>query len=329
MPTPGSETEFSLKTNNITCRNKMECVNRNTLKYFCQGKHRTGHCNMASVQVQCARSCSCPDDHYSQVLGKFASKDCIHTLNNYSTSTSTLIVINSNARSHFSSMLSKQLSGQRHVIVYGDSENTELSTQHGTIHLRVRHDSIDFTGLIALVDHFPHLYNIQRFDRIFYMHDTMMVHNKSAFREALSKHSQSRTCSLQMGQSMNIGMYSVQDLLNSNKTLRALRGKDHPTVAERARLKKKNLQGWEGILFAKLGAWARYSTCGCELSTGPTSRRIVTEGAFKGRMELRYDSWGLSKYQHNYRFVTEGAFKGRLELRYDSWGLSKYQHKYI
>jgi hypothetical protein len=278
----------------------MECVNRNTLQYFCQGKHRTGHCNMTSIQVKCARSCSCPDDHYSQVPGKYASKDCVYTTTNYPTSTSTLIVINSNARSNFSSKLSKQLSGQWHVIVYGDSENTELSTQNRTIHLRVRHDSIDFTGLIALVDHFPHLSNIQRFDRIFYMHDTMMVHNKSAFRKALFKYSQTRTCSLQMGQSMNIGMYSVQDLLNSNKTLRTLRGKDHPTVEERAGLKKKGLRGLEGILFAELGAWASYSRCGCELSTGPTSRRIVTEGSFKGRLELRYDSWGLSKYQHKY-----------------------------
>lgn len=276
----------------------MSCRNTNTNKYFCQNLHRHGKCAEAWVQKQCAKSCSCPDDHYSALPGRFASNACPSPLK-YPKSERTLVVINSNTQSPFSEVVSRTLQGVWHLVVYGNSNKTQISQKNSTIHLQVKHDSIDFTGIIAVVDHFSRLSNIFRFDRIFYMHDTMLIHNRSAFLRSLDYYSQVRTCSLQMGQSMNIGIYSVRDLFRSTSTLRTLRGRDNSTVEERLKLKIKGARGLEGILFDINGAWATGSKCGCELSQGPNFRRVIDNGIFRGRKELCYESWGFSKFQHS------------------------------
>ena len=48
---------------------------------------------------------------------------------------------------------------------------------------------------------------------------------------------------------------------------------------------------------------AHHSNCGCELSRGPERKSIVEEGVLRGRRELRYETWGFSKYQHGKRSV--------------------------
>lgn len=275
----------------------MTCRNENTGRYFCRDLHSKGRCGEAWIQAQCAKSCSCPDDYYSAVPGRFASSTCPRPPN-YPRSNFTLVVVNSHAHSPFSKVLSRTLQGMWHLVVYGNSNETRIEQTNSTIHLRVAHDSIDFTGVIAVIEHFTRLSSIVHFDRIFYMHDTMSIHNRSAFIQSLGRYSQTRTCGLKMGQSMNIGMYAVRDLFRSRSTLRTLRGPDNPSERERSRRKRKGLRGWEGVLFAQNGAWARHSSCGCALSRGPSLIRLVVDGIFRGRNELRYESWGLSKYQH-------------------------------
>jgi hypothetical protein len=184
-----------------------------------------------------------------------------------------------------------------HMIVYGNSDKTRLAVKNTTISLHVTHDSIDFTGLIAVLDHYPRLAQITSFDRIFYMHDTMVVYNSTRFSEALQRYSQSRTCSLQMGQSMNIGIYTIRDLVRSNETLNMLRGKDHPNYGQRLALKNKGKHGWEGVIFDQAKAWASYENCGCELSKGPDSQRNSSDDLFKGRRKLEYREWGFFKFQ--------------------------------
>lgn len=206
-------------------------------------------------------------------------------------------VLISNLHSPFAEGVSRTLQGLWHLVVYGNSNKTQILQNNSTIHMHVRHDSIDFTGVIAVVDHFSKLSRIISFDRIFYMHDTMFIHNRSAFVESLAYYSQVRTCSLQMGQSMNIGIYSVRALFRSKSILRALRGRDNSSVEERLKQKKKGFRGWEGILFSKHDAWASFSKCGCELSKGPDSARFIDRGMFQGRKELRYEAWGFSKFQ--------------------------------
>ena len=95
--------------------------------------------------------------------------------------------------------LSDEWNGMRHLVVYGNSDRVQLAVSHSKISLRVKHDSIDFTGLIAVVDHLSELLTIHGFDRLFYMHDSMTVFNRDAFVSMLARYGQSRTCSLQMG----------------------------------------------------------------------------------------------------------------------------------
>ena len=177
--------------------------------------------------------------------------------------------------------------------------STRLSTQNTSIHLHVKHDSIDFTGLIAVHDHLSNLSQIINFDRIFYMHDTMMIYDIDKFKKALQFYNQSRTCGLQMGQSMNIGMYAVNDVIASKHTLKMVRGNDNPTLEDRKKLKHKNIRGWEGILFYRNDAWASYHKCGCEMNFYelPQQPRLVEQGIFKGHTQLTYKTWGMSKYQ--------------------------------
>ena len=164
--------------------------------------------------------------------------------------------------------------------------------------MHVMHDSINFIRSIGFVNNFSKKLRMIRFDLIFYKHEKMIIHNRSSFVELKGYKPQVSTCSQQMGQSMNIGIYSVRDLFRSKSTLRALRGRDNSSVEERLKQKKKNVRGWEGILFSKNGAWASFSKCGCELSKGPDSARFIDEGIFQGRKELRYEAWGFSKFQH-------------------------------
>ena len=192
-------------------------------------------------------SCSCPDDHYSAVPGRFASTAC---------ASPPICKVQPHSRcdqQHAKSILRGCVTHSARAMASGclreQQEDADFA-KNSTIYLQVKHDSIDFTGVIAVVDHFSRLSTMLSFDRIFYMHDTMFIHNRSAFVRSLEYYSQVRTCSLQMGQSMNIGIYSVRDLVRSGSTLRTLRGRDHSTVEERLKL-KKGYSRIEGILFGE------------------------------------------------------------------------------
>tara|TARA_B100000214_G_scaffold368230_1_gene339466 strand:+ start:2948 stop:3463 length:516 start_codon:yes stop_codon:yes gene_type:complete len=161
----------------------------------------------------------------------------------------------------------------------------------------VKHDSIDFTGIIALVENWKKI--PFKFDRIFYMHDSMVVRNITKFENKLNLYNLSRTCSLQMGQSMNIGMYAVRDFLNDNFIFK-LKGKINSTYQERLQLKLKGARGLEGILFDRYRAWAHHEICGCDL-TLPHKDKILTSVVTISNETLRkiyYVSWGIVKYQH-------------------------------
>lgn len=281
----------------------MNCNNVNKVKYYCQHMHRQGKCSIPSIRKECAASCSCPDDHYSQVSGLYTSASCFSISRpHFQISNDTLVVVNSNVKSPFASLILESLHNitQSVLIVYGNSNHTTMIVKEGVMSMYVEHDSIDFTGIIALVDHYPRIKMRIVFDRIFYMHDTMRIHKPKKFMEAMRSYNLSRTCGLQMGQSMNIGMYAMHDILTHRHKINTLRGKSNPTHKERMKLKLKGMHGSEGTLFDSFGAWAKYDQCGCELSTGPHIRRpfnITIHNKTYKRMELRYNYWGMSKYQ--------------------------------
>ena len=282
----------------------MKCTNLSRDKYFCQRAHAKGTCAVSAVRKMCTASCSCPDDRYHTTPGRYATKPCgLHLFKQFPNSTQTLVVVNSNSRSPFAPALVHSLRATElpALVVHGNSNKTSIrEAKNGVISMHVTHDSIDFTAMIALVDHYTRISSLVAFDRIFYMHDTMRVVNASAFKRAIHNFNLVRTCGLQMGQSMNIGIYAIRDLLDNTRQLRSLRGKDYPSRAERLRQKLRGQRGWEGIMFDVAGAWAKYDQCGCQLSKGPddtTPVNITFKDSVYRRRELRYTEWGLSKFQ--------------------------------
>ena len=97
-------------------------------------------------------------------------------------------------------------------VVGGHSRVQLLSTAPRMAELHVDHDIIDFTGLIAVLQHYQ-LVSAQlgEFDTFFYMHDTCTVDQQ--FRTLLTGWRLQRTCGLMYGQSKNMGMcmsYSME-----------------------------------------------------------------------------------------------------------------------
>lgn len=280
----------------------MGCVNQNHDKYHCQSEHREGRCRLDAVREACVASCACSDDHYNRTLGRFASAGCAPPAE-VRRSHGTLLLVNSNLRSPYvAGFLATRPPHQQTLIVFGGHDETEFIPMGGDFAaLYVDHDSIDFTALIGLVEHLTAVQRaFGRFDRVFYVHDTVRIHNAWAFARALRRYDLCLTCSLQMGQSMNLGIYALDDLRrNAGFMNHTLRGRSHPTRKERLQQKTRGKRGWEGVLFSKMGAWSQFATCGCELSRGPDRVGLVndTNNEMHLRMEMIYSEWGLSKYQ--------------------------------
>ena len=211
-------------------------------------------------------------------------------------------MVNSHADSPFAARARSGFgaTGVRTLLVYGGALAASFAaTNASNATLHVLHDSIDFTAAIALLEWEEEVRRgLGPFDRIFYAHDTVEVHDPRAFSARLREHAQVRTCSLQMGQSMNMGIYAMSDLRREKGLLSTiLKGPDRPSAAQRAALKERGRRGWEGILFHRAGAWARFERCGCELSGGPNASRERLRLHGSARVALHYPEWGIAKYQ--------------------------------
>ena len=288
----------------------MECRNADERKYYCQHAHSVGHCATERVRQQCMASCSCADDRRGEHAGRHAHPACLARFATRSpASNGTLVLVNSHCDSPFLAPLLQDLSGVASVpklVVRGGCAHTAVRVRNASFaSLRVEHDSIDFTAMIGLLEHWDRIVpRLRAFDRTFYMHDSVRV-RPEPFERALREYDRARTCGLQMGQSINTGVYAVRDLLEANRSfLGTVRGRDRATPAERLRLKLRNVRGLEGAVLDRAGAWAHYGDCGCQLTDGPAARRplnltLGAAGRVFARVALEYPTFGLTKYQTN------------------------------
>lgn len=286
----------------------MECRNADERKYYCQHAHSVGHCATERVRQQCMASCSCADDRRGEHAGRHAHPACLPRFATRSpASNGTLVLVNSHCDSPFLAPLLRDLSGvtsMPKLVVHGGCARTTVRVRNASFAaLRVEHDSIDFTAFLGLLEQWervvPHL---RAFDRVFFVHDSVRL-RPEPFERALREYDRARTCGLQMGQSMNMGLYAVRDLLEANRSfLPSVRGRNNATPAERLRLKLHGARGIEGAVLDRAGAWAHHGDCGCQLTNGPAARQLLnlTLGAMGrvfARVALEYPSLGLTKYQ--------------------------------
>lgn len=282
------------------------CRNADRRKYFCQNAHANGACANETVRSQCLASCSCADDRRSNTPGRYA--ECLSRVaTREDSSIGTLVVVNSHCDSPFVAPLLRDLKRLPFfslIVLGGCPQNSGLHVENktsGLATLRVAHDSIDFTAMIALLDHWVEVAEWTRpFDRVMYIHDSVRV-DPVRLTHSLHRFDSARTCGLTMGQSMNIGIYALRDLFKEERFLQTVRGHDNASKEERMRLKMRNVQGLEGAVLDRAGAWAKYDTCGCQLTAGPTSKRrfnfTTRAGRVFQRVALDFSEFGIVKYQ--------------------------------
>ena len=146
------------------------------------------------------------------------------------------IVINSHissdiARAHFleSIQLYSEYKTYEYIIVIGgyyELPEYEITKQDNITYIKANHNSIDFTGLIALVE----LYS-QEFDQHYlYLHDTSKV-GPEFFRKLQDINLENiSSLSLTSFPSMNIGIYSQKIINNNRDNLLSKKNKDKDAV---------------------------------------------------------------------------------------------------
>ena len=188
---------------------------------------------------------------YHSLLDLSLNKNCDDSEN-------MIVVVNSHRKSLGLSRALQTINvpSNRLVVVVGDSDCTEdyqISKTDTHLEVLVKHNSIDFTGMIAIIDHLDQIKEkIGNFDVIFYVHDTctfdegfyMMVSN-------LSKVFENKTVRLRSTPGMNMGFYNVNDLLSLKCELYAKRSTDTPAIEEALSLKENGIF-YEDFIFKQL-----------------------------------------------------------------------------
>ena len=205
-----------------------------------------------------------------------------------------LVVVNSFANSTAAPQLLRQLSalnvstvhvsgGEKHTVWYRVSTTVQR--------LNVQHNSIDFTGLIALLEH-PRV--LDGHSTFFYVHDTTTV--TDLFRQKLANYKSNMTCALRSSPSMNMGVYNSMDLWSVRRNLLTMRSADQPTVSERQFLKKKGVPS-EDLAFKQIFRGRRW----CSLTTHvETLRPRKVNWSSTERICENYTEWGIMKFKANW-----------------------------
>lgn len=123
---------------------------------------------------------------------------------------------------------------------YYDISTPLKSYNENITYIKCNHNSIDFTGLIGIMEFFP-----QNDEYYFYLHDTCMVGPN--FLDNISKINLNNVSSLRLKEypSMNIGIYSNKLIHNNKSTLLELKNTDPNKTQE---FKKKGVD-MEDIIF--------------------------------------------------------------------------------
>ena len=193
----------------------------------------------------------------------------------------------------------------RLIVVVGDSDcNGDYQIEQTETHLEVlvKHNSVDFTGLIAILDHYDEIQSlIGNFDALLYVHDTCSF-EKSFYQKVscLAKTFEHRTVRLRVSPGMNMGFYNVRDLESISVELHAKRSTDRPGLEERLASKVKRIID-EDCIFN----WLHISEVLVDASDPHqftvdwTPRDVYKNGA--ARIAEHFKFLGITKYKANYQ----------------------------
>lgn len=140
------------------------------------------------------------------------------------------------------------------LVIFGGCDKIFFEKRQKYCVLGVTHNSIDFTALIAVIEHIYSLVdnNFLLPDYWFYLHDTCEL--GPSFLKLLRPHVDTLylynyyTKPLTYSKSMNIGIYKYTYLFNKKNVLLQLKTSDYPSIEEVQYFKKIGVQ-FEDIIF--------------------------------------------------------------------------------
>lgn len=215
-----------------------------------------------------------------------------------------LVVVNSHAGGTAARTLLHQLGqlGMPTLHVSGGEKRTAWYNVSRTLQrLDVQHDSIDFTGIIALLEHPQALKNEESF---FYLHDTTTI--DALFHARLTSLTYHGTCALGKHPSNNIGVYSVSDLLQHRSRILAMRSTSHPSACERLEIKRKGFDA-EDVVFKLVFAHYRQEWCALSARSVLKTPSHFYSNTTK-RIRVIYKDWGIVKYSANWEGHRRGYY---------------------
>lgn len=216
-----------------------------------------------------------------------------------------LVVVNSFVNSTAVSRLLLQLSTLNISTVHvsgGEKQTFWYRVSRNVQRLDVRHNSIDNTGLIALLEHPRVLDNHSKF---FYLHDTTMV--TDLFRRKLAAYNSDMTCALRSGPSMNMGIYNSMDLQSVRQQLLSMRSTDQPNLSESQSLKKRCVS-LEDLAFEQIFKHRR--RCFLTSRVNISRANMFVWSSTKRRCE-NYTEWGILKYKANWNIKQSYILESR------------------
>lgn len=213
-----------------------------------------------------------------------------------------LILVNSYIKGRFSDAVRRLheigFDATQIVVVVGASPSDNVFVTDTHVQVNVTHNSIDFTALIAWLEHKECIDESLGVTTksMFYMHDTCIIGER--FHTLLSQRFTHKTTRLvsnmlfPLVKSCNMGIYSFEDILYTRDTLLRLKNND---LDRKALVNVKNI-GFlmEDVVFNEIGTRNAY-----DLMFIPTGRRA-------GRTHLYVPSLDLTKLQANISFETIG-----------------------
>lgn len=140
------------------------------------------------------------------------------------------------------------------LVVVGDSKELKFERREFYNILYVKHNSIDFTALISVVENYQFLqYKLDVPDFWFYIHDTsefgeLFLNKINDFFINNNNIDTNVAIRTPPTYSMNIGLYKYDFLLKNENKLLEKRSSDNPSIEEVHKFKKDGIF-WEGCLF--------------------------------------------------------------------------------
>jgi hypothetical protein len=181
------------------------------------------------------------------------------------------------------------------IVIGGSTEVQPCEKIRDNIYVsHVKHNSIDYTALIAVLEHLTTIRKVMNFEprTWFFMHDTCEFTNFDLFEQMCRKNNE--TIPLLKSVSMNMGIYTQYDILSQKDVIMKFKSTDNPKENELINL-KGNAIGTEDLLFKLLkvrhkSLSSKINAKGYHVYPGSKVKRIIEV----------FPHIGFQKYKANY-----------------------------